>query len=114
MCSRLSLWERRSTKTIARDVTGLKVPDATEKPGYRPADLTQISKRHHGKFPREMVYDVIDGGKRLPGHYDFDSPMPLWGMNFQLEGKEYTAESEAAVTRRINALVDYVQSIQQR
>jgi mono/diheme cytochrome c family protein len=89
-------------------------PDANEKPGYRPADLTQIAKRHHGKFPREKIYDIIDGGKRLPGHYDFNSPMPLWGLNFQLEGKEYTEESEAAVRNRINALLDYLESIQER
>jgi len=89
-------------------------PDADEKPGYRPADLTQIAKRHHGKFPREAVYDIIDGGKRSPGHYNFNSPMPLWGLSFQLEGKEYTEESEAAARRRINTLVDYLESIQER
>jgi mono/diheme cytochrome c family protein len=89
-------------------------PDANEKPGYRPADLTQIAKRHGGKFPRYAVYDVIDGGKRLPGHYDFNSPMPLWGLGFQLMGEEYTEESEAAVKRRINALVDYLESIQEK
>jgi mono/diheme cytochrome c family protein len=89
-------------------------PDANEKPGYRPADLTQIAKRHGGKFPRKTIYDVIDGGKRLPGHYDFNSPMPLWGLGFQLRGKEYTEVSEAAVKRRINALVDYLESIQEK
>jgi mono/diheme cytochrome c family protein len=89
-------------------------PDANEKPDYRPADLTQIAKRHHGRFPREKIYDIIDGGKRLPGHYDFNSPMPLWGLNFQLAGKEYTEASEAAVRSRINALLDYLESIQER
>jgi mono/diheme cytochrome c family protein len=89
-------------------------PDANEKPGYQPADLTQIAKRHHGKFPREKIYGIIDGGKRLPGHYDFNSPMPLWGLNFQLKGKEYTEKSEAAVRSRINALLDYLESIQER
>jgi len=89
-------------------------PDANEKPGYRPADLTQITKRHGGKFPRQQIYDVIDGGKRLPGHYNFNSPMPLWGLSFQLEGKEYSDESEAAVKGRINALLDYLESIQEK
>jgi hypothetical protein len=36
------------------------------------------------------------------------------GLNFQLEGKEYTEESEAAVRSRINALLDYLESIQER
>jgi mono/diheme cytochrome c family protein len=89
-------------------------PDANEKPGYRPEDLTQIAGRHGGKFPRQAIYDVIDGGKRLPGHYTFDSPMPLWGLSFQLKRKEYTDESEAAVTRRINLLLDYLESIQEK
>ena len=89
-------------------------PDANEKPGYHPADLTQIAKRHGGKFPRDTLYDIIDGGKRMPGHYNFNSPMPLWGLSFQLEGKEYTKESEAGVRRRINTLLDYLQSIQEQ
>jgi mono/diheme cytochrome c family protein len=89
-------------------------PDANEKPGYRPQDLTDIARRHGGKFPRHAIFDIIDGGKRLPGHYNFNSPMPLWGLSLQLKGKEYTEESEAAVTRRINALLDYLESIQEK
>jgi hypothetical protein len=89
-------------------------PDANERPGYRPPALTNLAMRHGGKFPRQEVYDIIDGGKRLPGHYNFNSPMPLWGMSFQLEGKEYTDQSEAAVTSRINAIVDYLESIQEK
>jgi len=88
--------------------------DANEKPGYRPADLTQIATHHGGKFPRQEIYDVIDGGKRLPGHYNFNSPMPLWGLSFQLRGQEYSDQSEAAVRRRINALLDYLESIQEK
>jgi len=89
-------------------------PDANEKPGYRSVDLTRIAKRHGGRFPRQEIYDVIDGGKRLPEHYNFNSPMPLWGLSFQLRGKEYSDESEAAVKRRINALLDYLDSIQEK
>jgi mono/diheme cytochrome c family protein len=89
-------------------------PDANEKPGYHPADLTQIARRHGGKFPSQKIYDVIDGGKRMPGHFNFDSPMPLWGLSFQLEGKQYTEASEAIVTRRINSLLDYLESIQEK
>jgi mono/diheme cytochrome c family protein len=89
-------------------------PDANEKPGYHAADLTQIARQNGGKFPRRKIYDIIDGGKRLPGHYNFNSPMPLWGLGFQLKGKEYSEESEATVKRRIDALVDYLESIQQK
>jgi hypothetical protein len=34
--------------------------------------------------------------------------MPLWGLSFQVRGKEYSDESEAAVKRRISALLDYL------
>jgi hypothetical protein len=40
--------------------------------------------------------------------------MPLWGLRFQLTGKEYSDESEAAVKRRLNALLDYPESIQKQ
>ncbi len=89
-------------------------PNASEKPGYRAGDLTHIARSHHGTFPRKKIYDIVDGGQRLPGHYEFNSPMPLWGLSFQLKGKEYSGESEAVVTRRIDALLDYLESIQQR
>ena len=95
------------------DATG-KGQDADNKPGYHPADLTHISKDHGGAFPHQEIYDVIDGGKRLPAHYNFNSPMPLWGLSFQLKGKEYSEESEAAVKRKINALLDYLESIQEK
>ncbi len=42
-------------------------PDANEKPGYRPADLTQISRHYAKRFPRQDIYDIIDGGKRPVG-----------------------------------------------
>ena len=88
--------------------------------GSEPKKLTEHRLSDHASYDnldvetREAIYEVIDGGKRSPGHYNFNSPMPLWGLNFQLEGKEYTAESEAAVRRRIDALVDYLESIQER
>jgi mono/diheme cytochrome c family protein len=89
-------------------------PDAKEGAGYQAADLTQMSNHNRGKFPSQHLYDVIDGGKRDPGHYDWNSPMPLWGMVFQLKGQQYSPESEANVRRRISALVDYIESTQEK
>jgi hypothetical protein len=57
-------------------------PDANSEPGYHPADLTEITKHHEDKFPCQEIYDVIEGDKRLPGHYNFNSPMPLSGLSF--------------------------------
>jgi hypothetical protein len=39
--------------------------------------------------------------------------MPFRGLSFQLEGKEYTDASRTAVRNRINALLDYLESIQE-
>lgn len=111
--SGLSEYQNNCARCHGSDAKG-NGPDTREKPGYRAADLTQISKRHGGRFPRQEIYDIIDGGKRLPGHYNFNSPMPLWGLSFQLEGKEYTDESEAAVKRKIGSLLDYLESIQEK
>ena len=87
--------------------------DAGTIEGYQPTDLTRLSKNNSGKFPSQEIYDVIDGGKRVPGHSEWNSPMPLWGMQFQFYGKEYSPESEAQVKRRISALVQYLESIQE-
>ncbi|HXN85739.1 MAG TPA: c-type cytochrome [Candidatus Binataceae bacterium] len=83
-------------------------------PGFKPVDLTELAKNHAGAFPADEVRDVIDGRKQLPGHRDSDTDMPLWGVTFQEEGKEFTPESEAKVKRRIAALVEYIRSMQQK
>lgn len=83
-------------------------------PGFRPVDLTVLSKNNGGQFPRQEVYDVIDGRKRLPGHYDADTDMPLWGLTFQPEGREFSKDAEEKVKARISGLVDYIEGIQQK
>ena len=83
-------------------------------PGFKPSDLTHLASSHGGQFPRDEVTQVIDGRKRVPGHNDWDTDMPLWGLQFQQEGKEFSAESEQKVQHRISDLVDYLQSIQQK
>jgi hypothetical protein len=83
-------------------------------PGFKPIDLTVLSKDHGGQFPRQEVSDVIDGPKRLADHYDSDTDMPLWGLTFQPAGNEFSKESEEDVKARISALVEYIQGIQQK
>src|SRR5579872_7223551 len=81
-------------------------------PGFKPVDLTVLSRNNGGKFPRDYVYDIIDGRKRLPGHYDADTDMPLWGLTFQKEGSEFSKQSEQQVKARIDAMVKYIEGIQ--
>jgi len=82
-------------------------------PGFRPSDLTLLTKAHGGQFPAEEVRKIIDGRHaKVPGHTDWDTDMPLWGLQFQEEGTQFTPETEAKVRRKIDALVAYIRSIQ--
>jgi mono/diheme cytochrome c family protein len=85
-------------------------PEVDVIPGIKPADLTRISIGNGGVFPRQKIADTIDGRKKIPSHKRFD--MPFWGVNFQEEGKEFTPGSEAQASRRIEAIVDYIETIQ--
>ena len=85
-------------------------PEVNVIPGIKPADLTKISTRNGGVFPRQQIADTIDGRKKIPSHTRFD--MPFWGVNFQQEGKEFTPASEAKANARIDAIVDYIETIQ--
>jgi len=87
-----------------------KGPEVQVVPGYTTADLTRVSAAHGGNFPREEVYDVIDGRKTIPAHVRKN--MPVWGYVFQPDKKELSPEANAEVKRRISALVDYIQTLQ--
>jgi len=74
---------------------------------FRPPDLTLIAKRNGGKFDRDKVYRIIDGREGVKGHGGTD--MPVWGDAFKRSGEGY---SEKAVKARIEAIVDFLKSIQ--
>ena len=77
----------------------------------RPADLTQLSKKHQGQFPFWKVYRIIDGREEVKGHGTRD--MPIWGEVFtQQEGGKLADEIRAM--GRILAIVYYIQSIQEK
>jgi mono/diheme cytochrome c family protein len=75
----------------------------------KPADLTQFATRNGGIFPNERTRRMIDGresGARAHGNIE----MPVWGDEFQVrEGL-----TETAARSRIEAIVNYIGSIQQR
>ena len=75
----------------------------------RPPNLTEIAKRNKDMFPKELVYKVIDGRQKVSGHGGPD--MPVWGDAF-MRTSETT--DEASVKHRIQALVDYLETIQVR
>jgi len=73
----------------------------------KPADLTGLTVRNGGTYPREMVFQVIDGRQKVKGHGGGD--MPEWGDAFLASSG---AGDAGAVKLRIDSLVDYLETIQ--
>ncbi|HEX5110205.1 MAG TPA: c-type cytochrome [Vicinamibacterales bacterium] len=71
-----------------------------------PADLTVLSQRNNGAFPRERVRDFVTGTGRAPAAHG-TTEMPIWGPMFR------AFESDARVRERIENLVTHIESMQQ-
>ena len=71
-----------------------------------PSDLTRIAVEHNDVFPAEKIADVIRNGGGVLGHGS--TAMLAWGIYFAEKRKPEVAKA------RIKALVDYIQSIQQK
>jgi hypothetical protein len=71
-----------------------------------PADLTTISKKHGGVFPRAQVMQFIDGERPVPAHGP--RHMPVWGEVFRRE----RPDSEARM--RVQVLTAFIESLQER
>lgn len=80
----------------------------------KPADLTQIKKKHDGAYPADYVRDIIDGRTGVRGHGMKE--MPVWGDVFQASSLEPSGSDETAEERsrrKIHELVLYLESIQE-
>jgi len=77
------------------------------------ADLTRMSSRNGGIFPRQRAIEVIDGRAQVSVHGERD--MPVWGDWFKFEADTggADAKTEKIVRERITALVDYLETLQQ-
>jgi mono/diheme cytochrome c family protein len=78
-------------------------------------DLTTLTVRSGGTFPRERLARLIDGRDEISAHGSRE--MPVWGDWFKLEGEEAyegTAGEEARIRKRIEDLIDIVQSMQEQ
>ncbi len=73
----------------------------------RPTDLTLLARKSGGTFPKDQVTRTVDGRKPAKGHGGAD--MPVWGDAFRRAQDGY---SEAAVKEKIEAVVDYLGTIQ--
>jgi mono/diheme cytochrome c family protein len=74
----------------------------------RPPDLTLLAKRNGGRYPDDKVHRMIDGRNPVKGHGGAD--MPVWGDAFRNASDGY---SDAKVKEKIDALVEYLKSIQE-
>ena len=85
------------------------VPMLTQKPG----DLTQLAKKNHGTFPALQVANIIDGRQEVAAHGTVD--MPIWGERFGEAGRAAgTNVGETAARERIQLLITYLNSIQEK
>jgi mono/diheme cytochrome c family protein len=75
---------------------------------FRPPDLTLIARRNDGKWDANLVARMIDGREPVKGHGGPD--MPVWGDAFKSSREGF---DEDAVKARIQALVDYLASLQE-
>ena len=73
-----------------------------------PPSLTSFAMRNGGVFPAERVRRIIDG-RDIPAHGTLE--MPVWGDAFRRSREGLSEEAAAA---RIDAIVRYLESIQER
>jgi len=71
-----------------------------------PANLTALTRRNRGIFPRAEVISFVTGtGRALPSHGPGD--MPVWGPIFRA-----LERSDPRVRIRIENIADYIESLQ--
>jgi mono/diheme cytochrome c family protein len=73
-----------------------------------PPSLTTFALRNGGLFPSERVRRIIDG-RDVPAHGSYE--MPVWGDAFR---RTREGLSDTAVSARIDAIVRYLEAIQER
>ncbi|KUO56551.1 MAG: hypothetical protein APF80_06710 [Alphaproteobacteria bacterium BRH_c36] len=80
----------------------------------RPADLTQIAKANNGVFPAAKVAEMIDGRTAVAGHMQRE--MPVWGDRYRkvTEPGESGAVVDERARGQIDALVEYLETIQEK
>jgi mono/diheme cytochrome c family protein len=73
----------------------------------QPPDLTLLSKRFGGKFPRTTVSSIIEGNDLIVDHGS--RAMPIWGDAFRIANHD-----ESMVKLKVQNLTIYIESIQQK
>ena len=76
---------------------------------FVPPDLSQLAKKNGGKYPADLVTRIVDGRNPVGGHGGPD--MPVWGDAFK---NADTGFDEAKVKAKIQAVVAYVKTLQEK
>ena len=71
-----------------------------------PTDLTELARKHDGKFPANSVASVLKFGNGPASHGSAD--IPVWGPLFQSLDKYH----DSVVQQRISNLVGYIETLQ--
>ena len=71
-----------------------------------PTDLTQLARKHDGKYPANSVASVLKFGGGPGAHGSAD--MPVWGPLLQSLDKFH----DTVVQQRISNLVSYIETLQ--
>ena len=88
-------------------ITGRGNGPVAEELRQSPADLTQFARRNGGIFNGARIHSIIDG-RAVKAHGTMG--MPVWGDAF----KWREGLPEDAIKARIEALVRYLETIQER
>jgi len=77
-------------------------------------DLTTLARRNDGVYPADGVRRVIDGRDDIKGHGG--RQMPIWGLRYGQRATEYYRgelhDAEAFIGQRVQAMVEYLRTIQ--
>lgn len=71
-----------------------------------PTDLTQLTKKHDGKYPSAFVAGILRFGSTNPSHGSAD--MPVWGPLFHSLDKYHDTVEQ----QRVSNLVNYIETLQ--
>ena len=80
----------------------------------QPADLTRIASANGGAFPRGKVAEMIDGRAQVAAHGPRD--MPVWGERYRkpVDRGEAVRRIDQRARAQIDALVAYLETLQER
>jgi mono/diheme cytochrome c family protein len=74
----------------------------------QPADLTQLARKHDGKYPANSVASVLRFGDGATSGAHGSAQMPVWGPLLQSLDKFH----DTVVQQRIANIVSYIETLQ--